>query len=266
MSNNNPIGVFDSGIGGLSVLYELKKNMPNERFIYFGDTKRVPYGDKTPNEIISNSKEIVSFLKSQNIKICVIACNTVCSTALNELEECFDLKFFSVVRSGIKSVRNKNLKTICIVGTNRTIESNVYSQGIKEFNKDSKIFSVPTPKFVGIVENGLTNTEKAKNAVNEYLNYLKKEKLEAVVLGCTHYPFLSDDIQKEFEGVELINPAKQMAEDVKKYLKENNLDSMEVDNQSISFFVTGDENKFDEMKNKYFEEFKPYKCRKHDLI
>ncbi len=260
--NNRPIGVFDSGIGGLSVLYELKKAMPNEKFIYFADTKNVPYGNKSTEEIVKYSKDIVEFLIKLDIKICIIACNTISCIAIDDLKKDFNLKFISIVKSGVKSICEEKLKKLCVIGTKRTIERNIYEEEIKKINSSIEIFSIATPNFVEIVESGLINTKASKKYIDEYLGSLKSEGIDGILLGCTHYPFLKDDIKSEFKKAKIINPAKQCAIDTKKYILKNNLQSTE--NGDIQFYVTGNKNNFDRVKNNYIDEFKNYST--HYLI
>lgn len=259
------IGVFDSGVGGLTVLYELQKNMPNESYVYFGDTKRVPYGDKTTEELIGYGKEIVSFLQTKEIDICVVACNTICATALEILKKDFDITFFGVAESGIESVVDRNLEKICVIATSRTIEFNIYEKGIRKLKKDIEILNIATPKFTKIVEGGLANSDIAKDAINEYMQKVKKENFDAIVLGCTHYPFLELDLKREFPNLLLIDPAIKLAENTKKYLKENNLLVSDGIEGNIEFFVTGDVTKFNEVKNKFYEVFQKYETYEHNF-
>ncbi len=255
--DNRPIGIFDSGVGGLSVLQELQKAMPKENYIYYGDTKNIPYGDKTTEEIIKYSKETVRFLMKFDMKLCIIACNTISIVALEELKKTFDMKFISIVRSGAKSIENRNLKKIAIIGTKKTIEENTYEEEIKKINKNIQVLNIATPKFATIVESGQANTDISNRYVKKYLQHLQEENLDAIILGCTHYPFLKNDIKKIIPNIEIINPAKQCVIDVKKYMNKKKLESSSIGD--IKFYVTGDVDYFDLVKNKYIKDLKKYK-------
>ncbi len=258
--DNRPIGVFDSGVGGISVLYELQKSMPNEKYIFFGDTKNVPYGEKTSEEIIELSKKIVSFLMIYNVKLCVIACNSISSTALNELENSFDVKFISITKSGIKSATNKNFKKVCVIATNKTIQTNVYEEEMKKIQEDLDVYNIPTPELAIIVEKGLINTKISNEYVQKYLGNLKNDNVDALILGCTHYPFLIEEIKLQVGNTEIINPNMQCAVDIKNYLDKNNLNGN--NETDIKFFVTGDVKKFASVKNKYVPNFNNYEVVK----
>ncbi len=259
--DNRPIGIFDSGIGGLTVLYELQKIMPNEKYIFFGDTKNVPYGDKRSQEIIEFSNKIVSFLLTYNVKLCVIACNSIATTALCHLEKKYNVKFISITKSGIKSILKNNLKKVCLIATKKTIETNMYETHMQKIKRNITVINVATPQFALIVENGEVNTSISKKYVYEYLGFLKDENIDAIVLGCTHYPFLIEDIKEIIGDIEIINPSIQCAIDSKNYLCNNNLNGN--NEKEIKIFITGDLNNFTKMKDKYFGEFIAYKPIKH---
>ncbi len=261
--DNRAIGVFDSGVGGLTVLNELKKMLPNEKFIYFGDTKRVPYGNRSKDEIIEFSREIMNFLKEKDVKVCVIACNTVCSIAYNVLCKEFDMKIFNIVDSCIKELSKIEFDKIGVVATKGTINSKIYENGIKNISKDIEVYNVLAPLFVPIVEEGLVGTKISKNAVEYYLEDIKNKNLDYIVLGCTHYPFLKNDIKEMINNIKFIDPAKYTANDVKSYLEKANKCS--ITKGDIEFYVSGDENHFDKIKNKYIKEFKEYKTNKLTL-
>ncbi len=258
--DNRPIGVFDSGVGGLSVLYELQKVMPNEKYIFFGDTKNVPYGEKTTEEIIELSKNIVSFLMEYNVKLCVIACNSISSTALSELENCYNVKFISIVKSGAKSIKDKKFKKVGVIATNKTIETNIYEREIKKIQHDIDVVNVATPELALIVEEGLVNTEISNKYIKRYSTVLQNENIDALILGCTHYPFLIEEIKINIEDITIVNPNLQCVLDVKKYLNNNNVKGN--NKMDIKFFVTGDVHNFIDVRNKYIAKFNKYEVVK----
>lgn len=185
---NKPIGIFDSGIGGLTVVEEIIRTVPYEDIIYFGDTARVPYGSKSKETIIRFSKEIVEFLLEKEVKLIIVACNTASSNALPELQSIYNnIPFVGVVKPGVERALLLSKGVIGVIGTRATIESNLYSIALGD---RFKIVQKACPLFVPLVEEGLTETPFAREIAEFYLNSLKKEYVDTLVLGCTHYPML----------------------------------------------------------------------------
>ena len=215
--NNQPIGLFDSGLGGLTVLSELKRLMPNENYIYFGDTARVPYGSKSKETIIEYSRQIIKFLISKNVKLIIIACGTASSLAFDTVKKEFNIPIINVISPTAKSIKSNN---IGVIATNATIKSDAWKKEIQKCHPDSKVTSKACPLFVPIVEEGLVNTKIADDAVDLYLNNFKKNGIDSLVLGCTHYPILIDKINSYFnKRINLININKACAKEVYTYLK-----------------------------------------------
>lgn len=209
MGCNKPIGIFDSGLGGLSVYKELKRILPNERFIYFGDTARVPYGNKSPEVIRRYAFEITYFLAQKGIKMLIVACNTASSIAVEELSNAFKFPVIGVVQSVINLANSylSESKRIGVIGTKQTIKSQTYQNLIKKIFSDVKIYAKACPLFVPIIEEGLFNSKILKNTIEFYLLELKKIKIDTLILGCTHYPLISEEIVTFFNNkVKLINP------------------------------------------------------------
>ena len=220
--NNRPIGVFDSGLGGLTVLKEIMKITPNENIVYFGDTARVPYGPRSKETIIKYTFQAIDFLISQNVKAIVIACNTATATALKEANEKYDIPIIGVIEAGARTAAytSKN-KTVGIIGTDGTIRSKAYNAEIAKIDSQIKIIDKSCPLFVPIVEEGWANTDIASLTAKRYLNDLMQEGIDSLVLGCTHYPLLKKTIGEIVgEKVTLVNPAKETAKDLKKILEE----------------------------------------------
>ena len=216
--DNRCIGVFDSGLGGLTAVKEIMDILPNESLIYFGDTGRVPYGTRSRETIIKYSENDIRFLESFDVKLIVVACGTVSSVALPVIKDRFKTPIIGVVdaTSAAAAAATKNNK-IGIIGTPGTILSNAYNNCINEINPEIKTFKKACPLFVPLVENGHFDTPVARLVIEEYLSELKKENIDTLILGCTHYPLLEKAIQ-DFLGqkVTLINSGAETAKLVKK--------------------------------------------------
>jgi glutamate racemase len=219
------IGLFDSGIGGLTVLQELKNQLPLEQFIYFGDTARVPYGNKSQETIIRYSIENTITLIEKNIKLLVVACNTASALALPKLRQLFNLPIIGVIEPGAKQAASttKNQR-IAVLGTRGTIQSGAYQQAIQQLLPQAMILPIECPLFVPLVEEQLLDHPATTLLIKEYLQPIKNQSIDTVLLGCTHYPLLEQAIQKELgEAIRIVNSASCCAEEVKKILKLNNL-------------------------------------------
>lgn len=222
---NTPIGVFDSGVGGLTVAKEIMRQLPNESLVYFGDTARVPYGSKSKKTVCKYSRQIANFLLTQNVKAIVIACNTASALAREELEEMVDIPVIDVVQPGAKMAaectKNNN---IGILGTESTVKSGIYEEYLHKMNPDITVVSKACPLFVPLVEEGLIEDRITEDIVGRYLHDMKEYAIDALVLGCTHYPLLRGVIGREMgDEVKLVNPAYETAKSLKEMLREKNL-------------------------------------------
>ncbi|MEN8154703.1 MAG: glutamate racemase [Acidobacteriota bacterium] len=210
--NNKAIGVFDSGIGGLTVYRALKEKMPHEKVVYLGDTARLPYGTKSAETIIKFSEENSRFLLSRNVKIVVIACNSSSSYAVSHLQDLLDVPVLGVIDPGSEAAVSLGRKNIGVIGTSATISSGAYERCILEKNPEARIISKDCPLFVSLVEEGWVEHEVTKLVVEEYLLPLKERGIEALVLGCTHYPVLKKVIGDVLgDDIKLIDSAETMA-------------------------------------------------------
>lgn len=225
--DNRPIGVFDSGLGGLTVVKEIMKALPDESLIYFGDNGRTPYGTKSKETVIKYTKQDVAFLLSKDVKMLVVACNTVSALALPEVRDSIKVPVLEVIGPGARSAVRKTQKgRIGIIATPGTIASGVYSRAILKMNPDVAIFPKACPLFVSLVEEGWWNNEIARMIAEEYLKDIKKEQVDTLVLGCTHYPLLSETIRKVMgEEVAQVSSAEELALALKTLLKEKQLDA-----------------------------------------
>ena len=247
---NRPIGVFDSGIGGLTVVKELKKKLPNENIIYLGDTARVPYGTKSKETIIRFTTESVLFLLSKNIKLIVIACNTSSSLALDVLKRNFKIPILGVIQGGAKeavcATRNKR---IGVIGTRATIESKSYEKEIKRLDPEIKVFSFSCPLFVPLVEEGFLDGKITLEIAQNYLKPLKRINIDTLILGCTHYPLLTPVIRRGLnKRVTLIDSVRQVAYVTKELLlKEDLFNSQKKKNARNLFYVTDEPKNFSKL-------------------
>jgi glutamate racemase len=225
LSGNDPIGVFDSGLGGLTVVKELLHELPNERIVYFGDTARVPYGTKSRETIIRYSKEIVGVLLKHRVKMVVVACNTASSLALEVLKEEYKLPIIGVIDPGArKAAGSTKNKKVGIIATNSTVKSGKYAKRLKDFKKGLNILSQPCPLFVPLVEEGWLEHDITVKVAKEYLKDFKTKKVDTLILGCTHYPLLKKVIGYVMgPKVTLIDSAKEVVLEVKNILIEQGL-------------------------------------------
>ena len=209
-----PIGVFDSGIGGLTVVKRLSSTLPNENIIYFGDTARVPYGSKSNATVTEYAIQDTRFLLSKNVKAIVVACNTVSSVAIPELKKMFNLPIIGMIEPGAKMALEKSSnKKIGVIGTRATVSNKAYSNELKKINPSVNVYETPCPLFVPLAEEGWIDHEATFKIAEEYLKELREIKIDTLILGCTHYPILSKVIQKVIgEKVSLIDSGVASAE------------------------------------------------------
>lgn len=240
-----PIGVFDSGVGGLTVVKEILALLPNENILYLGDTARVPYGIRSPETVIKYSVECADFLFKKGIKILVVACNTSSSISLEILKSRFPIPVIGVIQPGVRAALKvtKNNK-VGVIGTEATIQSGAYTEVIKTFNPSIEVISKACPLFVPIVEEGILEGVIADLIIERYLTDLKYSGIDTLILGCTHYPLLKKSIQKFMNGIILVDSAIEVAKDVREILSRENLLN-DVGTESFKkFFVTDAPSRF----------------------
>lgn len=225
MELNNAIAVFDSGVGGLTVVKELLRQLPQERIIYFGDTARAPYGHRSPDEVILFTREIVDYLVQFRPKLVVIACNTATAVALEETRERIPVPVMGVIQPGARAAIKRSLTgRIGVIGTEGTIASGAYEAALKEISPRLDVFSLACPTFVPLVEAGIYDTEQAAEEVRRVLAPMKQHPIDSLILGCTHYPFLAPVIAETMgPGVTLINSAEESAREISAVLSYGNL-------------------------------------------
>lgn len=251
--DNRYIGVFDSGVGGLSFVKELMRELPGENIVYFGDTGRVPYGTRSPETIKKYAISDMKFLMTHHIKAVVIACGTVSTVAIPTLKKLCDMPIIGVVEpSAIAAVQATRNNKIGIIGTSGTIKSGKYEEEIKEISPDIYTVSVPCPMFVPLVENDMADTEAAYLIANEYLEPLIKEGVDTLILGCTHYPLLTNTIRRVMgENVTLIDSGAATAGYVSEFLRTNDLLSDKCAKEQYKFFVSDCIDNFTNVADKF---------------
>ena len=222
---NAPIGVFDSGVGGLTVAREIMRNLPEENIVYFGDTARVPYGSKSRDTVLRYSRQIIRFLRTQEVKAIVIACNTASAYALDEVEKELDIPIIGVVKPGARVACEvtKN-KKIGVIATEATIHSGIYTNFIKNQDPEIQVIGKACPLFVPLVEEGWLKDSVTFEVAGRYLRELMDQDIDTLILGCTHYPLLRSTLREVVgDKVSLVNPAYETARELKELLKEQNL-------------------------------------------
>lgn len=245
-----PIGVFDSGVGGLTVVREIIRQLPSENIVYFGDTARVPYGSKSRDTVINYSEQIVHFLRTKQVKAIVIACNTATAYALDVLKEKLDIPIIGVVRPGaVTAVNATQNGRIGVIATEGTVGSGIYPKVIKEYNPEIQVVQKACPLFVPLVEEGWTNDPVTDEVAVRYLTSLLDSNIDTLVLGCTHYPLLRKTIGRLVgEKVTLVNPAYETACSLREMLKKEGL-YRESGKTSYHFYVSDGAERFSQFAN-----------------
>lgn len=257
--NSKPIGIFDSGFGGITILRELLKLMPNENYIYLGDNKNIPYGDKSKKEIIKLSSKMADFLINKNCKILVIGCNTISASASEILKKKYYIPIIEVISNACAEVNKISKNNISIMATDFTVKSKIYLKKIKENNKEIKITQIVCKKLCPMIENGWESFEDRFEILNNYIKKINPNS-DSLLLACTHYPLIIKDIKKVLKEnknknrnniKKIIEPSRPTALSVKKYLKENNLlnNNLKNKNRLTIYTTSNDKNKAKNLLN-----------------
>ncbi|MDR1583824.1 MAG: glutamate racemase [Prevotellaceae bacterium] len=237
---NCPIGIFDSGVGGLSIWLEIDSLLPEESIVYYADNANCPYGEKTQAEVIEYSEKVTQFLINKGCKIIVIACNTATSLAIDHLRKTFDVPFVGIVPAVKPAAINSKTGIIAILATAGTLRSRKFNDTRKEFSENTEVIPVESGELVDIVEKGLQGTKKSEEILYKHIQPLMKRRIDHLVLGCTHFPFLIDDIKKiTGNSVILDNPAPAIAKQTKFILDKEKLTTYSNNNKQIEFFASG---------------------------
>ena len=241
-----PVGVFDSGVGGLTVVSELFRVLPREDIVYFGDTAHLPYGSKSKEAVVRFSLDIANFLKKEKVKIIVVACSTASSLALSSLRENMELPVIGVIEPGAQAAidTTRNFR-IGVIGTEGTINSRAFEDALKRIDKKVKVFSQACPLFVPLVEEGWLDEPETLQIAKKYLSPLRDKGIDTLILGCTHYPLLKGLLSRIMEKkVSLIDTAEATAKVVERTLSEENLLTNANRKAVYKFFVSDDPEKF----------------------
>lgn len=242
--DKRPIGIFDSGIGGLTVLKKLEEVLPNEKFIYLGDTLNFPYGEKSREEIIKCSRSNIDYLLKQNVKMVIIACGTATSQSLEEMKKIYSIPIVGIIEPTVDLVKKMNIQKIGVIATTGTVRSGAWKIKLKEKNPTIEVISKACPLLANIAEEGRVKSKESLDAIHDYMQIFKDNRVDTIILGCTHYPIYDEIIKKEFNlPITLINTGTAIAEKVKKYLKENNIENTE-ERKMSKIVITKDEEDF----------------------
>lgn len=225
--DNRPIGFFDSGLGGLTCISPLMKKLPEERIIYFGDTARTPYGSKAVSTIKTFSTQIADFLVHHNVKMIVIACNTVSATSLVHLRERYpDVPILGIIQPAAEAVADKCSASdrIGVIGTKVTIASHTYKNLIGSLNSHLNIFETPCPAFVPLIEEGIIENDIMDLTIHHYMDdFILENRINTIVLGCTHYPLIRANLERIYPDLTIINPSEEIVDSIHEILSEKNM-------------------------------------------
>ena len=250
---NNPIGIFDSGIGGLTVVKELIRLMPNENLVYFGDTARVPYGTRSVKLIKQYSLEDATFLEQFNIKLLIVACNTASAVAVDLLKSALIIPVTGVIEPVVSAaLKYSKNNRIGVIGTTATIKSEAYNKKIEMQQPDTKVFGQPCPLLVPLVEEGWVDDEITRLTIRKYLSPLLQEEIDTIILGCTHFPVIKHLIQDEVgPEITLIDSGQETAKVVRKLLENMDIDEKSHSTGTFQCFVSDIPDKFDEVGTRF---------------
>ena len=243
--DNRAIGIFDSGVGGLTVVKEVFGAMPGEEIVYFGDTARVPYGSKSRETVLKFSVKMMDFLLSQDVKAVIIACHTISSNCYDDLKNMYDIPVAEVVTPGAAECAASGGERIGVIGTELTIKSGAFERHIKAINPDAAVYSKACPLFVPLAEEGWTDGDVTERVAEIYLREFAERHIDTLLIGCTHYPLLINSIAKVLSGVRIINPAEAVARKMRAYLAENNMLRGNERPPDHRFYISDDTEKFD---------------------
>lgn len=243
MTDNRPIAFFDSGVGGLTVFAKVKKLLPNENYLYFGDTKNMPYGEKSEKQLIEFAYRIFKFFEKQNAKAVVMACNTTSAITYEKLKNNYNFKIYPIIQTVCSTLAGLDgVKSLGVIATPATINSHAYSKGIAKYNKDMKVYELAAPNWVRIVEEHRIHQPQSIEQIKEILEVMKKNNPDKIVLACTHYPYLLDVLKKFLPEDKYIDPAIFFAQSIKNDLEKNNLLGKEPTYER--FYVSSDPENF----------------------
>jgi glutamate racemase len=255
INKDSAIGVFDSGIGGLTVLHQIIEALPGENTVYLGDTARSPYGTKSVETVLRYSFENSEFLVEKGVKLVVVACNTSTAIALSRLQENLSVPVIGVIEPGVRrAIKSTKNKKVGVIGTEATIQSGAYTRALKAADPKIEVYSRACPQYVPLVEEGRTENAVVEMTVKAYLGSLKQSGIDTLVLGCTHYPLLKKTIRKFMgRGVHLVDSAEETASEVAEALKKR-ASGQKAGKGIHSFFVTDAPERFVKVGRRFLGE------------
>lgn len=243
--DKRPIGIFDSGVGGITVLKEIKETLPKENIIYLGDTKNFPYGNKSKEDIIKFSIDNVQKLLEQNVKTIVIACGTATSQAIEILKEKFDIPIIGIIKPTVKYIKNQKFDKVGVIATEGTIKNGAWERKLKEQIPNIQVINKACPMLATIAEEGKAKSKEGRKVIKEYMIPFKEKRVNKIILGCTHFPIYEQIIREELEyDVELINTGKFVSLELEQILKKNNLENDNFNKGNIIIDLTKQEEQF----------------------
>lgn len=248
MAENRPVGILDSGIGGLTVLKQALKQLPNENYIFIGDQKNMPYGSRPKEEIIELTRNMVNFLILKGVKAIVFACNTATAEALDSLKEEVNIPLIGVIKSGSKAAIETDANTVGLIATEGTVKSGKYETELKNLKPSVDVISLATPKFVPMIESGNFD----KEVLEESLSYFNDKKIETLILGCTHYPIIKKEISNYFNNsIEIVDPSFNTVKLLQEKLQNENILGNSVGKSE--FYTTGNASDFSDSVKKLLD-------------
>ena len=253
--SNNPIGIFDSGIGGLTIAHAIKNKLPNESLIYFGDTKHLPYGEKSEQAIIDYSLKIAEFLKKNHCKAIIIACNSASSTAYYHIKKNINsIPIYNVIDPVVSFISKKYFnKKIGVIGTKATIQSGIYKNKLIEKNSSLSVASLETPLLAPMIEEGFFNQEISSTIIKNYLNDKKLDKIDILVLACTHYPLIQNEIISFYNKIDVIDSSEIIADYIHEELYKSKLLN-QANKPKFNFIISNFTESFSKSANIFFKE------------
>ncbi len=252
--DKRPIGIFDSGVGGMTVLRQIKKHLPNEDLIYLGDTKNFPYGDKSKETIIKLSTKCIEFLISQDVKMVIIACGTATSQAIEKVKKIYRLPIEGIINPTVQDIKRNAIKEnlyIGVIATEGTIRSNKWQEELQKEMKGVEVINKACPLLAPMAEQGWINNKVAREAIKEYMKPFQNQKIDKLILGCTHYPLFCDLIREELgKNVEIINTGEKIAKYLKEYLGNTEMENSKQHVGKSKYYLTDIECNFVEVANR----------------
>ncbi len=253
LNNDRPIGFFDSGVGGLTVMNKVKKLLPDENYIFFGDTAHVPYGEKSKKQLLEYSDAILKFFEQKHCKAVVMACNTTSSVIYDDIKDKYNFKLYPVVQSVAKVLANLNVERMGIFATKATIKSGAYEREIAKYNNNIKVYGQFCPDWVKIVENNLLENTDSISQVKSDLEKMMQNSPEKIILGCTHYPYLLGILSKFAPKEMFIDPAEPFAQFIKEDLTSCGLVRNKSDKKYEEFYTSANPKQFRESAKLFYK-------------